>query len=797
MLKPVLRRSLPLFLGLLVLPAAAPAGDGTGFNRRILNGFGRSVAVSGRDVLVGEPSNSSKPGIVYVYRRNAQGAWAEASQITATGGTPGDGFGTAMAVQPNRLFVSAVSDATGRGTTFVFERDAGGAWKQAGRIEAPTDTAATLFGYGLAVDGDDLLIAAPLESGTGAVHAYHRDAAGQWQHTGRLVPANPQENGAFGVAVSLSGGHALVASPATGVTAFRSQSGVWGAIGDVVPESGPVPQFGRALGFRNGLAVIGSPAEGNGAGTVRLYRFDEAAEAWTPAGSIAAPDSTRQLFGATLAVGGDAVWVGAIQANGGRGAAFAYRQEPSGEWILGSRLAPSGEGSRDAFGGALAAGDGIAVVGMTGADFGAGRAAIYEAATGAVAWTESATVMSEVESLPAVTGGEVRCASSMATGFGCGQVDLLAFLPIKDIGGARGVELNDIWGWTDPQSGREYALVGRVNGTSFVDISDPVKPVYVGDLPMTAGSQPNAWRDIKVYRDHAFVVADGAGPHGVQVFDLTKLREFKDTPLTFAESAHYDRIASAHNIVINEESGFAYAVGSSMGGETCGGGLHMIDIRDPSKPTFAGCFADPQTGRSGTGYSHDAQCVMYHGPDADYRDHEICIGLNETMLSVADVTDKQHPMAVTRVGYPNVGYTHQGWFTEDQKYFFVDDELDEMNGLADHTRTLVWDMSDLDDPQLVKEFFGTTEASDHNLYIRGHFVYQSDYAAGLRILDISDPTSPVEVGFFDTQPVGENKPAFTGSWSNYPFFRSGVIAVSSIEQGLFLLRYRPGRPVSD
>ena len=120
-----------------------------------------------------------------------------------------------------------------------------------------------------------------------------------------------------------------------------------------------------------------------------------------------------------------------------------------------------------------------------------------------------------------------------------------------------------------------------------------------------------------------------------------------------------------------------------------------------------------------------------------------------------------------------------------------------MSDLVDHTRTLVWDMTDLDDPQLVKEFFGTTQASDHNLYIRGHFVYQSDYAAGLRILDIADPLNPVEVGFFDTQPVGENKPAFTGSWSNYPFFRSGVIAASSIEQGLFLVRYRPTRPVSD
>ena len=85
----------------------------------------------------------------------------------------------------------------------------------------------------------------------------------------------------------------------------------------------------------------------------------------------------------------------------------------------------------------------------------------------------------------------------------------------------------------------------------------------------------------------------------MQVFDLTRLRDYSGTMLTFEEDAHYDRISSVHNIVINEESGFAYAVGSGDGGDTCGGGLHMIDIRDPKSPSFAGCFADPNTGRVG------------------------------------------------------------------------------------------------------------------------------------------------------------------------------------------------------
>ena len=104
----------------------------------------------------------------------------------------------------------------------------------------------------------------------------------------------------------------------------------------------------------------------------------------------------------------------------------------------------------------------------------------------------------------------------------------------------------------------------------------------------------------------------------MQVFDLRTLRNIDNPPVVFEETTHYPGIFSAHNIVINEQTGFAYSVGSSSGGETCGGGLHMIDVREPANPTFAGCFSDGETGRRGTGYTHDAQCVVYHGPDNDY-----------------------------------------------------------------------------------------------------------------------------------------------------------------------------------
>jgi choice-of-anchor B domain-containing protein len=242
-------------------------------------------------------------------------------------------------------------------------------------------------------------------------------------------------------------------------------------------------------------------------------------------------------------------------------------------------------------------------------------------------------------------------------------------------------------------------------------------------------------------------------------------------------------------------SGFLYLTGSNSGGEMCGGGLHMVDVHDPLRPKFAGCFSDPQTGRQGTGYTHDAQCVVYHGPTAKYQGRQICLGWNETHLSIADVTDKAHPVAISRATYPNVGYAHQGWLTDDHRYAYEDDELDEIQGFVDGTRTLIWDVSDLENPVLAGQYISKNKATDHNLWLVGNTMYQSNYVSGLRVLDITDRLHPKEIGFFDTHPVGPDEPGFEGTWGNYPFFKSGVVAVSSMSEGLFILKKHPTPPV--
>jgi len=163
-------------------------------------------------------------------------------------------------------------------------------------------------------------------------------------------------------------------------------------------------------------------------------------------------------------------------------------------------------------------------------------------------------------------------------------------------------------------------------------------------------------------------------------------------------------------------------------------------------------------------------------------------GSNTDTLTIVDVTNKVAPTQISRNGYAGRGYTHQGWLSDDHRYFLLDDELDERD-FVHNTRTYIWDLLDLDNPILLGNYTGTNTAYDHNQYIKGNFAYQSNYRAGLRILDITNiaAASLSEVAFFDIYPANDNN-GFNGTWSNYPYFDSGIVVVSGIEQGLFILK---------
>ncbi len=639
------------------------------------------------------------------------------------------------------------------GSVYVFRNGGGSTWSAETTLTSSDTSGGATFGNAMAASGSRVMIGNfRADSGNGAVYVFNRDAAGGWKLENKISPPGP-------------------------VTGRNSG-------------------FGSSLVLRGDSALIGAVND-RGAGAVWVFARDSAAGGgrWNPVTRTLPFDgSFGTRYGIALGEVGNELWVGADGANGFQGRVFVVTRDSTG-FPTATRLGPPAtmQGGRTQFGAKIAAAPSLVAIAIPNEDYGEGGVMLYSRRpTGG--WRVAAHLVGDVSTLAAITGANRECTSGKVQIFDCNQVDLMSFLPVSAIGGKRGVQLSDIWGYDDPETGRAIAIVGRVDGTSFVDITDPSRPIYLGDLPKTAASPGSFWREIKTYKHYAFIVSDGSRNHGMQVFDLNRLRGVR-TPQTFTEDAHYGVAHSVHDIVADTVSGYVYLTGSNAGGEMCGGGLHMVDVHDPLHPKFAGCFSDPQTGRQGTGYTHDAQCVVYHGPTTKYQGRQICFGWNETHLSIADVTDKSHPVAISRATYPNVGYAHQGWLTDDQRYAYEDDELDEIQGFVDGTRTLIWDVSDLENPVLAGQYISKNKATDHNLWLVGNTMYQSNYVSGLRVLDISDRLHPKEIGFFDTHPVGPDEPGFEGTWGNYPFFKSGVVAVSSMSEGLFILKKHPTPPV--
>ena len=782
--------------------------------------FGRMVAVSGETVLVGKPGPARGPAALYRFERDNTGAWVLATSFSPPG-TAELGYRLAPSMQwsGDRLVVGSADPDVEVGA-HVFRGTSAGLVHETGlelfRPANPGQAADPGGPGGAALDfpGIMRILAPPLRTvavgrdqvavsvaGDGAsppaVYLYQRDARRGWQPPTLVqLPGPASEYPDFGAAMAFRRDEVLVSSPSADevgrVFVFRPQDSELGNVTLAPADSlAAGASFGATLAVDGSRMLVGAPGARAGSGLVYAFRrFDPGEWEQHQVLSLGADEggAAPGSFGATLALLGDELWVGEPGAESGAGRVHRFRLI-DGEWqpepVAMPQTAP-GAG----LGTAIALGSRVAVVGAPGTDGGYGAAMVFTRELGGP-WGE-AEWLSPGPGPEAVTGGEVTCEDGAAAAFSCDNVDLIAFLPNSALGGGPGERVSDVWGWSDPETGREYALVGRTGGAAIVDITDPAAPRHVGTVP----ANPSGARDLKVYADHLFFTGDGAGAHGLVVFDLTRLRDAVPDPTSptggvdFEPDAVYRGIESAHNLVMDAESGFAFPVGASGGGETCGGGLHMVDVRDPKAPVFAGCFTDT-VGLIAPGRTHDAQCVVYRGPDDRYQGRQLCFISNETLLRIVDITDKEAPAPIGAASHPGVAYIHQGWLTEDHRYYYLDDELDELVGTAPRTRTFIYDVAELDDPILVGHVDGPTGATDHNLYVKGDRMYQANYQAGFRVFDISDPEAPEEIGWFDTTPYEGDPPGFVGAWTAYPYFESGTVVVTSMYEGLFLLRPRP------
>ena len=403
-----------------------------------------------------------------------------------------------------------------------------------------------------------------------------------------------------------------------------------------------------------------------------------------------------------------------------------------------------------------------------------------------------------------------KCIDGKAGDYECNNYDLISHISLEEMNATAG---NDCWGWTDSSNGYEYALMGLDNGIAFINISDPYEPIYLGTLP--TNTLESFWRDVKVFQNYAFIVSEAPG-HGMQVFNLEKLRGLQSVN-EFEADYVFEKFGNAHNIAINEQSGYAYIAGAGDRG------IYAININNPTDPAVELEYPD-------FGYSHDIQIVNYKGPDSRYSGKEIYLGSNENKLIIVDVTDKNNTNIISEFTYDESvqitdQYTHQSWMNERQNYLFLGDEFDELNKgciesgytnceLVQKTKTYVLDLNDLEEPKLHFVYNHKLDGIDHNGYINDNKFYLAAYTNGLRVIDILnvEQKTLTEIGYFDTYPSdhendvvkqnlfrhsdpgehtgkkGKQIEAFNGAWSVYPFFKSENVIISDINSGLFIVK---------
>ncbi|MBN4057038.1 choice-of-anchor B family protein [bacterium AH-315-J21] len=311
----------------------------------------------------------------------------------------------------------------------------------------------------------------------------------------------------------------------------------------------------------------------------------------------------------------------------------------------------------------------------------------------------------------------------------------------------------DIWGWTNPVDGKEYVLLCVGSGLEIYDIATPTNPILVA----TVNALGSDLKDVKTFQRYAYAAEQG-GP--IQIIDLGFL---PDSAITVGAFTAPD-ITGSHNIYIDTLTGFAYLAMNGAGRRD----IRILDLTNPISPTEVGALSQTDAFCSvGTADTHDMWC---EGDTCYYA------SLNDGIL-VIDVTDKSAPTFIQMHRYSK-NFTHSIWPSADRKFVFTTDEIP-----GGHLR--IFDVQNKNQIRQVGSYQATESSIIHNAFVRDTLIFIAYYGEGVKVLNIVDPAQPVEVASYDTYPQGTGI-STTGCWGVYPYFASGVIAASDIDNGLFL-----------
>jgi choice-of-anchor B domain-containing protein len=369
--------------------------------------------------------------------------------------------------------------------------------------------------------------------------------------------------------------------------------------------------------------------------------------------------------------------------------------------------------------------------------------------------------------------GPAKCKNSRAGDLPCKGIDV-----VGRVTGTGGIA--DVWGWVDPETKDEYAIVGGEGGPHFFNVTDPRNPVDLGSVP----TKPQAglmWLEMEVFKNHLYWVCD-LQACGLNVFDLSRLTG-PEAAVGVWRPDNTLPIGTAHSIDSNPKTDHLFING--MGVSDPAGTPVIYDVTTPMTPTPVGAMADD-------GYTHDSLCRIYRGADKDHKGDEICFNFNEDTVTIYNVTDNvQEPVQLSRNPYEGAAYTHSGALTKNHNTLISTDEGDETSTGGPST-LFIWNVRNLEKPKMIKAWKAKSLSIDHNVYSEKNALFHANYNNGFRILDLSKAHKGKlkEVAWIDTMPLADS-PNFEGVWAAYPFLPSGNILVGDMSDGFYIVRPKP------
>jgi choice-of-anchor B domain-containing protein len=338
--------------------------------------------------------------------------------------------------------------------------------------------------------------------------------------------------------------------------------------------------------------------------------------------------------------------------------------------------------------------------------------------------------------------------ASLAGPYETWNVELEGVLPFSDFD----PWVADVWGYD--ANGRAYALVCQGNALRVVDVTDPA-------LPVTASLVPSIGidlKDVQTYGTYAYCVNQNGR---MQVVDLS------DPYLAFTAGLIGD-FAGSHNCFIERQRGLLFICGHRNIE-----GFQVYDLNvDPVNP--------PLVGRYGNDYCHD---VHVRGGLA------LVCAVADDYFELVDVSDLGNMQRISTFTHPPPVAPHSGWFTADLTHVLTADE--ETDG-----HLIAWNITNPAAPTPVGSFQSGTNTSIHDVHIVGDRAYLSYFSQGVRVLDVSDPTNMIEIGYIDSPLFDENAcfehEVFRGVWGVYPHTTAGNFYFGNMcGGGVYVARFIP------